>query len=123
MSSSIKKALQMGHEVRDVFDWPSPKALFDKIEEEVGELKESLGQTREHQIHEFGDVLFTLLQLARHLNIDPEESLDKTLVRWTNRFNLMKELIQKDGSTMSRLDNNALESYWQKAKEQLQDRP
>lgn len=100
------------------FDWKEPKEVLPKIEEELNELKEAVQKKDPAEIeHEFGDILFALTNLARHLNIDAEESLRQSNNRFRERFATMEELIKRDNKKMEELTPEQWEVYWQKAKQ------
>lgn len=99
------------------FDWKEPKEVLPKIEEELNELKEAVQKKGQTEIeYEFGDILFALTNLARHLNIDAEESLRQSNNRFRKRFASMEDFIKKDNKKMEELTLEQWEAYWQKAK-------
>lgn len=114
----LKSAVDVGLRDRDVFDWPNVEGAFDKLEEEVSELSDILKSKNNAKIfEEFSDVFFTLLQVARHLKINPEQNLDFALKKYNLRCTKMFELA-KESSTKKTEDMSAeeLDFYWQKAK-------
>jgi MazG family protein len=126
--ASIPKALPAllrsqkigGKTVRFNFDWLSPEEVLAKLDEEVAELKEALAAgDKEHAGKEIGDVLFTVAQLARHLDLDSEQSLRGTNHKFEIRFRCMRELVTADGKRLEDLKINELEPYWQKAKKSV----
>jgi tetrapyrrole methylase family protein/MazG family protein len=108
------------------FDWPDgPQGLadiFSKIEEELAELREALSQAEvgeqptAEMAAELGDVLFSLVNLARRLKINPEESLRQTTNRFTNRFHFIERQALKNGRAMNDLSLAEMETYWDEAK-------
>ena len=115
--SILDQAVAMGHRDRKVFDWPNAQTAFKKLEEEVGELKEAMSQNDTKEIFaEFSDVFLTLLQVARHLKIDPEENLKFSMEKYNLRYSKMNELINNDQKEITSLNLEELENYWQKAK-------
>ena len=93
---------------------------MEKVEEELGELKKAIQhESKEAQQAELGDLLFSVAQLARHLDFDAEQSLRQTNQRFEKRFSLMQELAKKDGLNFEDLKFEKLETYWQKAKKLL----
>lgn len=108
--------------VRFHFDWPNPWQVIEKIEEELEEVKEALRNSDLHQQQkELGDLLFTVVQLARHLNFDAEQSLRMTNKKFEKRFMKMHQLVADDKKIFTELATTELELYWQKAKAELQD--
>lgn len=107
-----KKASKVG------FDWPNIDGVFDKVNEELLELKAELAisNNKERQQEELGDLLFTLVNLARHLDIDPETALRGCNTRFNQRFNLVEKQIEQQGG-WENADIDSMEKAWQKAKE------
>ncbi len=103
--------------VRYHFDWQNPQQVIEKIEEELGELKEAIREKPQiEQQLEMGDLLFTVAQLARHLGFDCEQSLRLTNKKFETRFMKMHEMVQADKKVFADLPIQELESYWQRAK-------
>jgi len=96
------------------FDWKDPEGVYEKIEEELKELKEAK-DPRELE-EEFGDLLFSIVNLSRFLNVDPESALRKATRKFVERFKKMEELIEKDGLVLEELPIEKLDEYWEKAK-------
>lgn len=96
------------------FDWKDPEGVYEKIEEELKELKEAKdpGELEE----EFGDLLFSIVNLSRFLNVNPESALRKATRKFVERFKRMEELIEKDGLVLEELPIEKLDEYWEKAK-------
>lgn len=107
-----KKASKVG------FDWPNIDGVFDKVNEELLELKAEVGinDNKLRQQEELGDLLFTLVNLARHLDIDPEAALRGCNTRFYQRFNLVEEQIEQQGG-WTQANADSMEKAWQKAKE------
>lgn len=104
--------------VRFNFDWQNPEEVLAKLDEEIAELKEAVSSgNRAHASQELGDVLFTVAQLARHLELDSEQSLRGTNHKFETRFKQMRKLIAEDGKKIEDLKIHELEPYWQKAKQ------
>ena len=118
-SPALSKALEIGSKSRrQHFDWSDAEQVMNKVEEELRELGDAIGCGQTQAIREeLGDVLFTLVQLARHLNVDPEEALEQANEKFLRRFNHMETLIQKDALDISNLSTEELEVYWKKVKE------
>ena len=92
----------------------SPK---ESLDEEIAELKEALvsGTTKDIS-SEIGDLLFTIVQVARWKKIDAEESLREMLTRFTNRFQQMEELAAKQGTKLEEMNINEMDTLWLQAK-------
>lgn len=101
------------------FDWPDATGVLEKIEEELAELKAEVaaGNLAEAQ-NELGDVIFALVNLARHLKLDPEAAVNSTNHRFTQRFNLVEEIISQQGG-FAKASFDELEEAYQQAKETL----
>lgn len=103
--------------VRYNFDWSKASEVLAKVEEELGELKEVIAQNKSSlQQEELGDLLFSVVQLARHLNIDAEQSLRITNKKFENRFLKMRELVESEMKDFTQLPVTELEKYWRRAK-------
>lgn len=99
------------------FDWGNAEECWDKVKEEFGELREALDLKSRTEIEsELGDLLFSLAQLARHLQMDSEQALRMTNTRFETRFTKMQELVKDDGKDWETLPHDQRESYWKKAK-------
>ncbi len=113
---ALVKAQRMQEKTAQVgFEWENKAQVWEKVEEEIGEFKESLGTewTQEKKEEEFGDVLFSLVNYARFLNIDPETALEKTNRKFKRRFEFIEAKASKSLNEMSLEEMDAL---WEKAK-------
>jgi len=100
------------------FDWPDAEGLFAKLDEEVGELREELAKpaiSRDSVEEEFGDLLFTAVNLARHLKIDPESALRSANAKFRRRFSEMEQVAGGQDSLRDRTPDE-LEDLWRQAK-------
>jgi nucleoside triphosphate diphosphatase len=128
------------------FDWPDVEGIFDKLQEESGELRDHLkefpapgprpqnrgvassGRTvisedlQSRLEEEVGDLFFTLVNLARYLSVDPESALRKTNRKFKRRFQWLEERITESGRSVDQAAMEELESLWQRAKAQEQDK-
>jgi tetrapyrrole methylase family protein/MazG family protein len=98
------------------FDWSGKEEVLVKVEEEIGELKKSL-KDKKTTVAEFGDLLFSLVNLSRHLGIDAEFALRKASHRFKKRFSLMEEEAQKKGLDIFQLNLSQLDELWERAKQ------
>ena len=99
------------------FDWPHYTGVIDKIHEETAELLEAVGSgDRDAVKDEVGDILFTAVNLARILDVDPESALEGASRKFKTRFKTMEDRIRKDGVSFESLTIEQLESYWQDSK-------
>ncbi len=100
------------------FDWPDITPVFDKIEEEIGELKAELGDdaVAERLEDETGDLLFAVTNLARHLKIDPETALRKATSKFEKRFHRVEERLAAAGKAQGHATLDEMEEEWRRAK-------
>ncbi|MDH3492384.1 MAG: nucleoside triphosphate pyrophosphohydrolase [Acidobacteriota bacterium] len=106
-----KKAAKTG------FDWENTAQIFDKLDEEVSELKEAIeGDSSERQREEIGDLLFVVVNLARKLGIEPEDALKKTNRKFRSRFRYVEESLKRKGKTLEDADLSEMDGLWEKAK-------
>ncbi len=99
------------------FDWDRPEDVLDKVEEEIAELRQSLKTRRKTEIeHEMGDLLFALVNLARHLRVDPETALSKTNRRFTRRFAYIEQQLAKANRSLNDATLEEMDRLWETAK-------
>lgn len=111
-----KKAADVG------FEWPDVSGVIEKLQEEAAELAHARQSgDQEHIQDEIGDLLFTLVNLARFLKIDPEQALRKTNARFRKRFAHMERQINASGGSLSEAPLENLEELWQEAKRLQRD--
>ncbi|MGA7156690.1 MAG: nucleoside triphosphate pyrophosphohydrolase [Acidobacteriaceae bacterium] len=98
------------------FDWPNPDGLFDKLAEETAELRAEIACADNDKMEtEFGDLLFTMMNLARHLKIDPESALRRSNAKFRSRFATM-ESISGGAPQLQAMSSEDLEHLWSQAK-------
>lgn len=100
------------------FDWPDIGPVFSKLDEEIGELRREipLQDNQQRIADEMGDVLFACVNIARHLNVDPEQALRACNRRFMSRFSIMEKMLHQDGKIVDSTSLEELEQYWQKGK-------
>lgn len=99
------------------FDWPELDGVLDKLEEELGELREALAQgDLAHAREEIGDLLFAQVNLARRLEIDPEQALRQTNAKFERRFGHVEQQVQASGQDWEQLSLEQLDLWWDEAK-------
>ena len=118
---ALADANRLGAEVQKLgLDWQEVSQVLYKVEEEWQELKEELAPVitprRERVEEELGDLLFSLAQLARHLNIDPETALKKANQKFLLRVAKVGEMIRQEGKDWEDFSFEQLEIYWDRAK-------
>lgn len=100
------------------FDWAAPDPVFAKVEEELAELR-AAGADRRARSNELGDVLFAVVNLARHLDVDPEIALARASDTFSARFRMMEQLAAQRALDLSSLDLAEMDALWDEAKEQV----
>ncbi|MFM9400516.1 nucleoside triphosphate pyrophosphohydrolase [Myroides odoratimimus] len=101
------------------FDWDEASDVWQKVEEEIEEFKvEAKADNQDLMEEEFGDILFTLVNYARHKGIDPEKALARSNSKFISRFNIVEELVNKEKGGFEDVTLQELDQYWNKAKEQ-----
>lgn len=103
-----KRAARVG------FDWPEIDQVLDKVREEILELTEA--DNPKHQHEEFGDLMFVMANLARHMKIDPEQSLRDANYKFSRRFNLIEDKLNAKGSTPARSNLAEMDALWDEVK-------
>ena len=99
------------------FDWEEAEAILDKVKEELDELKEEVVARDKNKMEaEFGDVMFSLVNYARFLKINPENALERTNKKFIKRFNFIESEASELGKKISDLSLEEMEFLWQKAK-------
>lgn len=118
VAPALHLAYEMGRRVSQVgFDWPSPEDVLDKIEEEYQELKKAMkARDKEKMEEEIGDLLFSIANLARHLEINPELALQRTNDKFKKRFNWVEKRLHELGRKWEDTNLQELDSLWEKAK-------
>lgn len=104
------------------FDWERIDQVFDKVEEEISEFKEAYrNKERERMEDELGDIFFSLVNVARFLEVNPEDALRSAIGRFTARFSYIEEAAADEGMSLSSLSIDEMERLWHKAKK-MEDR-
>lgn len=119
---ALVKATRIQEKVKGVgFEWDNTEDVWEKIKEELNELNEEIrSNTDQNKIEEeFGDVLFSLINYARFLKINPENALAITNNKFIRRFKKLEELMREDGLDITESDLNTMDGYWIKAKIKL----
>jgi tetrapyrrole methylase family protein/MazG family protein len=96
------------------FDWPDVDGALEKVREELEELRQA--PTVEERETEFGDLLFTLVNVARKLGMNPEDALRSTTGRFEARFRMMEQQARTEGKALQDLPIDELDRYWEAAK-------
>jgi tetrapyrrole methylase family protein/MazG family protein len=120
---ALLKAYRVQEKVARVdFDWRNPKEVFAKLEEEVGELKRAWGKNKAKKSEiedEIGDILFSWVNLCRHLKVNPEFALRKTIDRFVTRFNYIEKRLRSKKIHLKEAGLALLDSLWEDAKRSM----
>ena len=117
---AIIKANRIQEKVRGVgFDWEKREQIWDKVAEELAELKEEIDSHNTESIEsELGDVLFSLINASRHYGIDPEAALEKTNRKFIKRFNYLENETLKKGISLHDMSLDEMNVIWEEAKKE-----
>ena len=112
------KAMRIQEKAKGVgFDWDYDHQVWDKVQEELAEFKvEQDKNNLEKMSEEFGDVLFSLINYARFVGINPETALEKTNKKFIKRFQYLEQKAKNEGKDIKKMSLDEMESYWQEAK-------
>jgi ATP diphosphatase len=115
---ALTRALKLQEKAARVgFDWSEAAPILDKIEEEIGELREALAKGDTAPIKdEFGDMLFAVVNLGRHLKLDSEAALGGTNEKFRSRFHYVEQALEASGNTLEQATLDEMEALWQQAK-------
>jgi MazG family protein len=120
---ALVKAIRIQDKARGVgFDWERKEQVWEKVEEEMSEFKNEFNVesndaiNKEKAMAEFGDLLFSLVNYARFINIDPEEALERTNKKFIKRFQYLETESAKDGKKMGEMTLAEMDEYWNRAK-------
>jgi ATP diphosphatase len=98
------------------FDWPDLGGVLQKLDEEMAEFAAAEKEGAQRQEEELGDILFTLVNLARHLGVDAESTLRRANDRFEGRFSAMEEMVSATGKNMDEMNVQTLDELWERAK-------
>ncbi|WP_339866674.1 nucleoside triphosphate pyrophosphohydrolase [uncultured Algoriphagus sp.] len=120
---ALIKAMRIQEKARGVgFDWEEKSQVWEKVEEEMQEFKEEFNVIDDKEIDqekasgEFGDLLFSLINYARFIDINPEEALERTNKKFIKRFQYLEEAAKESGKTLSEMTLAEMDVYWNEAK-------
>ena len=115
---ALVKAYRIQEKVRGVgFDWDNKKQVWDKVLEEIEELKVEILNGDQKKIEsEFGDVIFALTNYSRFINVNPEDAIEKANKKFINRFKVMEKLLKDEDLNFDQMNLEEMDVYWNKAK-------
>lgn len=125
---AIVKAMRIQEKaVASGFDWEKKEQVWEKVEEEMREFKEEFSVSdqslnKEKAENEFGDLLFSLINYSRFLNINPEDALEKTNRKFIHRFTYLEQEAKKDGKELHKMSLEEMDTYWNQAKKEETNR-
>ncbi len=116
----LVKAYRMQEKASGVgFDWEKPEQVWDKVIEEMNELKKEVEkkENKDKMENELGDLLFAIVNYARFINVNPEDALEKTNKKFIRRFQYLEEESKKLGKSLYDMTLKEMDKYWNEAKE------
>jgi len=120
---ALVKAMRVQDKAKGVgFDWEKKEQVWEKVEEEMQEFKAEFNAgtneaiDKQKAMNEFGDLMFSLVNYARFIDIDPEEALERTNKKFIKRFQYLETESAKDGKKMGEMTLSEMDEYWNKAK-------
>ncbi|UTW60737.1 nucleoside triphosphate pyrophosphohydrolase [bacterium SCSIO 12741] len=118
---AMVKANRIQEKARGVgFDWDNKEQVWEKVHEELDELKHEVhnGADVEKMEDELGDVLFSVINYARFLNLDPESALERTNKKFIQRFQFLEDQVRMEGKDLKTMSLEEMDFFWEKAKKQ-----
>ena len=114
------KAMRLQEKAKQVgFEWENKDQVWEKVEEEMKELKEVIGTGQQEKVEEeFGDLVFSLINYARFLQVDAENALELTNKKFIHRFTQMEQLALKDGKDLTNMSLEEMDNIWNSIKQQ-----
>ncbi len=116
---AMVKANRIQEKVKGVgFDWDNQDQVWDKVQEELGELQDEVkkGTSQEDLEAEFGDVLFSMINYARFIGVNPEDALEKTNRKFIKRFQYLESKAKENNQQLSEMTLAEMDVYWEEAK-------
>ena len=115
---ALIKANRIQEKARNVgFDWEEPSQVWDKVDEEIGEVKEEIARNNKDAMEgEFGDLLFAVINAARLYGVNPENALERTNRKFIKRFNYLEAKVKESGRELKDLTLAEMDKIWNEAK-------
>ncbi|WP_273566317.1 nucleoside triphosphate pyrophosphohydrolase [Maribacter halichondriae] len=115
---ALVKANRIQDKVAGVgFDWEKPEQVFEKVQEELEELQEEVKSGNPEKMEEeFGDVLFSMINYARFLNVNPENALERTNKKFIKRFQYLESKAKESGKSLKEMTLAEMDVFWEEAK-------
>jgi XTP/dITP diphosphohydrolase len=119
---ALVKATRIQEKVKGIgFEWDNLEDVWAKVFEEMNELKHEIGTKSDKMEEEFGDVLFSLVNLSRYIDVQPENALGKTNNKFITRFQLMEQMVKDENLNLEDMSLSEMDVFWDKAKNQLKN--
>ncbi len=117
---SMVKAMRLQEKAKQVgFEWENKEQVWEKVEEEMGELKEVLDTDQQDRVEdEFGDLMFSLINYARFLRVDAENALERTNKKFIHRFTSMERIATAEGRDLTAMSLAEMDAIWDRVKRQ-----
>ncbi len=115
---ALVKASRIQDKVAGVgFDWEEPQQVFEKLQEELGELQHEINESNQDKIEaEFGDVLFSMINYARFLKVNPENALERTNKKFIKRFQYLESKAKEMNKSLKDMTLAEMDIFWEEAK-------
>ena len=115
---AVVKANRIQDKVAGIgFDWEKPEQVWEKVQEELSELNDEIKQGNQKNIEkEFGDVLFSMINYARFIGVNPENALEKTNKKFINRFQYLEQKAKEKGTPLSEMSLAEMDVFWNESK-------
>lgn len=116
---SLLKAMRIQEKAKQVgFEWENKEQVWQKVEEEIGELKDAINQQDQDKVEdEFGDVVFSLVNFARFLDVDAENALERTNKKFIDRFTRMEQAALASGKSLNEMTLEQMDAIWNEIKQ------
>lgn len=118
---AMVKASRIQEKARGVgFDWDNAEQVWEKVQEELEEFKSEADRNEHDKMEsEFGDVLFSMINFARFVNINPENALERTNKKFIQRFQYLEEAVKRENKVLTELSLEEMDVYWNEAKKDI----
>lgn len=117
---SLVKAARIQEKVKGIgFDWDEPKQVLAKVYEELEELDEEVKNDSDQIEQEFGDVLFSMINYARFIGVNPETALERTNKKFIRRFQSMEKQLKAEGKEFDEMNLSQMDIFWEQAKKNV----
>jgi uncharacterized protein YabN with tetrapyrrole methylase and pyrophosphatase domain len=101
------------------FDWADPQEVWAKVSEEIGEVRKELNSGNREKIEaEFGDLFFSIVNAARLFDVEPETALERTNIKFMQRFNYIEEHARSNGRSIKEMTLEEMDALWEEAKQE-----